>query len=290
MSWWNPVSAVTDTLGITNSGAGSGASKAAIKTMGGVKAPNLQQIALQGYTPAADYRNYLSQLGPTQLSAITTDPTVAAAQKQALSQMGQYSTGQLGNQDYANLRQIQNQQNINSQGQRQALMQNAAARGQAGSGSSLASMLGANQGAANNAAQMGTQVAGQAANRGMEATGQMGQMAGQMRGQQYGEAANAANAQDYINQFNAQNQNQAGMGYAQLLNQLGQQNTDVHNQQTMYNQNQVPQQNFQNQMTQAQGLANAYQGAAQNQQQAAATTTGFFGSALGAASRAGGGK
>ncbi len=187
---------------------------------------------------------------------------------QALAKLQQIGNqGGLTSVDRAQLNQIQNQVSNQSAANRAATLQSMAQRGMAGSGAELATELAGNAAQTQSAADQGFNVAAQAQQRALQAIQQAGSMGGQIENTQFGEAAQKAQAQDAINRFNAQNaQNVAGQNvqranYAQERNlnaqqQIGSANTNLENQQQVYNKG-LQQQNFENQMQKQQGISNA---------------------------------
>lgn len=205
------------------------------------------------------------QIGSNALNNVTTDPRLAAAQMGALQSLQQQGTSGLTASDKANLQQIENQASQQAASQNAGTLQQFAQRGQAGSGASLAAQLMNNQNASNTANQRSLQVAGQAQQNALQATAAAGNLGQSMQGQQYGEAANAAQAQNAINQFNTQNsqavlgtntqaQNQAQAYNLNNAQGISNTNTGIQNQQQQYN-SQLQQQNFEDQVQKAGGVA-----------------------------------
>lgn len=231
-----------------------------------------------GYNPASA----VSQ-GDSNLRNVVTDPRLKEAQLKALASLQDVGdSGGMTMADKANLARIQNDSASADASRRAAILQNMQQRGMGGSGSELLAQLSSSQAATDRQAQQGLDVAGMAQQRALQSLQDAGGLAGNLRGQDYGEKANAAAAQDAIDRFNAQNQtamntDNAHMGYqaglnnaqmglqAQATNQGARQgvynkNTDTANQQQYFNQFQIPQQNYQNQM----GLQGAKSGTLQN--------------------------
>ncbi len=130
-------------------------------------------------------------------------------------------------------------------GAQSAVQRGMANRGLDGSGMSFALQQQGAQAAANRANAMGIQAASDARGRYMTALGQAGQMSGQMRSQD----ASALQAQDAINMFNARAQSDADRYNAQL-----------------------PQQQFDNEMSLAGAESNARNGVATGYERAADRT------------------
>lgn len=238
----------------------------------GVPPDQALQVVLQKYQSAGNLTPQTAQTmkqGSTNLAGVQTNPQFSQAQLNALTQLQQMgSNGGETLADKANLNNTLNQVASKNQGTQQAILQNAQERGQLGSGQSLSAQLQAAQGAANQSNQAGLDINAQAQNRALQALMGAGQMGGQMQQQQYGQLANAAKAQDAISQFNTansqnvQNQNTAMKNYANQYNlqnqqNINNQNTNTGNQQALYNSQQI-QQNFNDQIQKANGLAGAY--------------------------------
>lgn len=188
------------------------------------------------------YQQYQNagQLTPAQEQTINAAPSIAgqttgnkdlqSAQMQALNSLKNVSQTGMSSTDRARLNQIQQQAATQAEGQKQAIMQNFAQRGQGGSGNELLAQLQAGQNASNQANQAGLGVAANAQQNALQALGQYGQQAGQMEGQQFGQQFQAGSAADQLNRFNTQNQlaqqarNVAGQNAAQQYNLQNQQN------------------------------------------------------------------
>lgn len=159
------------------------------------------------------------KLAGSEFSNISEDPRLKAAQMKALAGLQDvYNQGGLTAQDRARIAQINEQINQQEQAQRNAILQNARARGTAGSGLEYAQQLAAQQQGANTRAMQGVNTAAEANRRALEALQQSGQLGGQIRGQEYGMASDKARALDEIARFNANatSQNQASRAqYAQ---------------------------------------------------------------------------
>lgn len=244
----------------------------ALANIQGVNTPSIaeQELALQNEKSAGqlnpNMEGTVSQ-GGTGLSNISVDPRLRNAQMQALTSLQQQGQSGLTATDRQALNQVLNQQQQQSNSANQAVLQNMAARGQGGSGATLAAQLANNQNASNNGLTRSLGVAAQAQQNALNATAQSGQLGSQLEGQQYGESANAANAQDAINRFNAQNSQQVmgtntgAKNAAQQLNlqnaqNIANTNTGISNQQQQYNKG-LYQQQYNNQMGKAQAEAGA---------------------------------
>jgi len=184
---------------------------------GDLPLPELERLLLQGDTyvgdvtaPVIDAPERLqahtveaATQGNTEMSNISVDPRLKAAQLNALSQMQEIgSNGGMNLADKANLSRIQSETSQADRGRRDAVLQNMNARGMGGSGAELMAQLQSSQAATDRSSQAGLDVAAQAQSRALQAMMQSGQMGGEMRGQEFGEQAKIASAQDAINNFN----------------------------------------------------------------------------------------
>lgn len=258
----------------------------AIDAFNSIKTPALADLQVQ----LNDYVNQgiitpeqaeASLLGSNAFDSIATDPSNTAAQKLALTQLQQIgSQGGMTAIDKAQMNDISDEQNQQNRSQNEATMQQARQRGVGGSGVSQVNQLINEQGNADRAARSGTQVAANAQARALQAIMQAGQLGGQMQAQEYGEQANKANAQNAIQQFNAQTQtannqyNTAAANNAQAANVANAQNvanmnTQTQNANKQYNaqQNQTV---FNDNLAKANGVAGTYNNWANDASQAAA--------------------
>lgn len=204
----------------------------------------------------------------SELNAYKQNPEAYTAQMQALQQLQRLGAeGGLTAMDKAQMNQIQNQINAQEKANRNAILQNYAARGMGGSGVELAQQLAGNQAATQTAADQGFNVAAQAQQRALQAIQGAGQLGTGIETQQFGEAAQRAAAQNAINAFNTQNQqatlgrNVANLNEAQRLNlanqqALNQSNAAIANAQQIANKG-LYQQQFTNQMEKARGMSSA---------------------------------
>ena len=256
----------------------------------GVPTAQAQQIALEHYQSSGQLTPQQAQAFKQQgtaLNNIQLNPQEKQSQLNALNQLQQIgSNGGMLLSDKAQLAQQMANTNAQAQGANQAVLSNANQRGQLGSGLSLIAQLQNSQNAANQNQQNSLSIAGQAQQRALQALSSAGQLGGQLRGQDYDIAANAAKAQDAINNFNTQNtqnvsnantsMNNAAQQYNLQNNQnIMNANTSTDNQQQIYNQ-QLQQQQFQDQMQQAQAAANARSQQASNLLQGGQNQAGQF--------------
>jgi hypothetical protein len=171
--------------------------------------PNMAQpLVLQNLKSQGVLTPQLQQeinLGPSQLANIHQNQADVNAQQSALSSLIQQGAGGMTPQEKAAFIQMQGSNLGAANAQRQSILQQAQQQGIADSGTKLAAQLQAGQSGANNALSQGNQLASLSNQNALAAMSQAGQLGGQMNQQQYNIAANAAQAQDTINRFNAQN-------------------------------------------------------------------------------------
>lgn len=231
------------------------------------------QVELERYRVSGQLSPQMEQAfqqSQTGLKGMAVDSTGRAAETAALAKMQEIAGhGGLDAQAQQQIQQATNQTNANEQGQRGAIVQNAAARGMgAGGGAMLAAELQASQGDANQAAAAGQTAAAGAQQRALQALQDSSTAGHALHSSDYGEAAAAAQAQDAINRFNTQNSqtvantNTSTTNAAQAANLANAQsvanaNTGVANQEETHNKA-LPQQVFQDEAQKAGGVAGAY--------------------------------
>lgn len=255
-----------------------------------VPTPEEQKILLETMKVQGELTPEMEQVitqGSSELANVSTDPRLKDAQLAALSSLQEIAGADgMSTTDKVKFNQIQSENNRNEQGQRGAIMQDMARRGQAGSGMELAAQLMNQQASAERASQQGMDVKAQAERRALEALMQGGQLAGDMRGQEFSEKARAAEAQDAINRFNAANrqsvlgQNTDRRNQAQASNldnrqSIANTNVGVRNQQEMHNKGLV-QQNYDNKLKKAAGMTGQMGGMAQSRDAAADRSAGMW--------------
>lgn len=243
-----------------------------LKSMGDLN-PELQENVLQE---------------DTAFQEISEDPRLRKAQLDALSTLSNISSeGGMDAQAMATLAGAQSQAGQMARGNREALMQNAAARGVGGSGLEFVLSDQANQNAANQFANESLNAAAAAEARKMEALQGMAGLGGQMRSQDFNVASTKANAQDAINRFNATNRTQIGganvdrrnTAMAQNLQnkqQLSNQNVALKNSQQQYNK-ELLQNKFDNEIKRAQGISGSSAQVANAQLQGGQAVAGTLG-------------
>jgi hypothetical protein len=281
--------------------------QAALNQILGVSAPTTQQLQL---SPLAQYES-TGNLNPAEMQAAQAGNNALANEdlssvpmsvmQQALAQEGTIANAQgMTPQEQSQIAQAEETVNENTAGQRGAIAQQFAGEGVP---QSLISAALQNQSAGQNSEQEyqnALQAQGQAANQGITALANEGQLAGQEYGLQAGQANTVAAAQNALNQFNAQNTQQAGL--ANQANQQAANTYNTQNAQTLANQNVqgeqeaqyqnevvAPQQAYQDALQKAEAAANAENGLASQAtgvgQQTAGVASGIV-SALGSGASA----
>jgi hypothetical protein len=234
-----------------------------------IQAPNiedmqvqLEQLVQQGTLSPEQAQVFLQ--GQSQMQDVNQSDETKQAQMDALAGLQDItSSGGMTAQDKALINQIQGQEDARSRGAREAILQNAQARGAGGSGLELMAQLQNQQDSATRAAQRGTDVAAQAQARALQALQAQGQMGSQIGSQQFQQDASKAAAEDAISRFNIQQQtganqtNVAANNAAQAKNlaakqQIADQNTGTRNQQQQHNKALIQQQ-YENELKKRQG-------------------------------------
>lgn len=237
---------------------------------------NLPQETVQGTINPNEIQT--AEQAPTEFNNIALDPSTRQAQINALT----------GYQDIANsggldasaklgIQQAIDQANIQSQGAQGAIQNQAQAMGQGGGNFALTQRALAAQGASNNAATQGLQQAAEAeANREAALNG-MANIGGAINAADYSQAANKAASQNTINASNTAAKNAANTGNvannltAQTANLQNAQNVNASNtaanQGNAYYNAGLTQQQFNNELSKANGMAgvNQAQASAANQ-------------------------
>lgn len=255
----------------------------------------LQQLVQQGVITPEDAQAAL--VGDSAMSGITLDPKLKENQMAALSQLsGIVEGGGLSDPDRAALMKLNNEEDTHARGAREAILQNAQARGVGGSGLEIMAELQNAQDAAGRASMRGTDVAADARNRALQAIMEQGNLSGQIANQEFGQKAQVAGAQDAIAKFNAQNQQGINLANTQAHNSaqeanlaskqnISNQNVGLNNQQQEYNKNLI-QQNYENELKKRSGQAGIAQGnaaaAGQNSQNQANANNQMISTVIGA--------
>lgn len=220
----------------------------------------LTPLMQQGVLTPEQYQTISSK--PSDFTNINLDPTSREAETGALNQL--QDIGNAGGQDAefrAAMNEARNSANTTLQGQRGAIMQNAAERGATNSNLTAANQLAQASQDAYNLNSQTTQAASDAEARALQAIQGSASLAGNINSQDYQQASDRAKAIDAINAYNAQNAQaqssantstansaqQYNLGLKQNIAQYNNQNT---NDQSKYNAA-LPQQVFQNKLAQA---------------------------------------
>lgn len=241
----------------------------AVGAYNGLTPPSFTPVNYQGPQVATE--------GPSAMSGVTTNPANNAAQTAQLAALSRLSAnGGRNAASDANLASIQANENANARGQRDAIMQNAAARGQGGSGASLLAQLQGSQAATDRQSAEDLGVAGQEANTAIGAGQAAAGIGSNMENQEFGEGAAKAAAADNVARFNAGNQQAANNGAAEANNAS----------QTMNNFT-APQQTYADTAQKAAGQAGAYEAGTGYYGQQAAIAAQTQGNQLGAATQLG---
>lgn len=225
----------------------------------------LEQLVQQGVITPEQAQAQLAER--SEMNNISTDPKLKQAQMAALSGLQEISDGGgMTASDRAMLSQIKNEENAAARGQREAILQNAQARGMGGSGLELMSQMQNQQASATRNAQRDMDVAGLAQQRALDALIQGGQLGGQIQAQDFNQQAQIAQANDAISKFNAQNKQQTNLANvaannaAQATNLQNKQavadaNVNNRNMQQQYNKDLI-QKNFDNEIKKRGGQVN----------------------------------
>ncbi len=206
---------------------------------------HLQQLVQQGVINPEEAATILQ--GGSAYNQIQSDPNLKHNQMDALAGLQDVSdSGGMTTMDQANLAKIASQEDAAARGKREAILQNANARGLGGSGLELMSQMQNQQDSATRKSQRDLDVAGMAQDRALQALMQQGQLSGQIQNQDFNQQAQKAGANDAISRFNAQNQqnqlnqNVTARNASQIANlnskqNIANSNADLQNQQQKYN-------------------------------------------------------
>jgi len=258
---------------------------------------NLPMETVQGTVTPGQIQ--VAQQAPSAYNAIALDPATRAAQMAALGQYTNIANAPgLDPAAKLALQQTIDAANAQSQGAQGAIMNQAQAEGVGGGDFALTQRAIAAQGASNNAATQGLQAAAMAEANREAALNQMANIGGSINASDYGQAANKAAAQNVINATNQGYTNAANTGNVANQIQAGEFNTNtaqgVNAANTAAGQNKIyynaalPQQQFQNELAKASGIAGVSGSQANAAQSAQNANLGFTGSLLGAAGTIGG--
>jgi len=193
----------------------------------------LEELVLQGTISPEEARTYMQE--SSSMNNIKEDPNLKKQQMGALSALEELGQGGLTDMDRADINRVQTQSDTASRGKRDAIMQNAQARGMGGSGMSIMAQLQNQQDAASNQSQRDMDITALSKNRSLDALIQGGNLAGNMQNQNFNQQAQVAGANDAISRFNAQNmQNQNNLNVG---NRNAAQEANLANRQSIANAN-----------------------------------------------------
>lgn len=209
------------------------------------------------------------QMGASQMEDVQMDPRLQAAQRAALDEMTGLGQTGLGAEDKAAFNQLRRQAAGAAEAQQASTLQEMASRGMLDSGANLAAQLQAGQSQADRMSQEGDRLAASAAEARRAALGQQANMASQMSAQDLGLKTNKASAADTIAQFNTQQRAATGAANQGYRIDRATQLANLRNQEEVGNKGLI-QQNFQNQVQRAGGVAQQQSQMASNLQQQAA--------------------
>lgn len=271
--------------------------QANVPTIASETVSNLPQETVQGTVNPNAIQ--VANQAPSAYNNISLDPATRAAQMSALSQYTNIAnSGGLDANAKLALQQTIDAANTSAAGQRGALQQQAQAQGQGGGDFNLVQQAIANQGNANTAATQGLETAAMAEANRQNALNQMSNIGGGVNAADYSQAANKAGAQNAINATNQGYTNAANTGNVSNQIQTGEFNTgtaqNVNAANTAAGQNQVyynanlPQQQFNNELSKASGIAGVSAQQANAAQNATNAGLDFAGSLLGTAGTIGG--
>lgn len=280
------------------------AAKRAAGAFSSIELPDIEKmkLALEQYQLTGEYNPLVEQalqLGPSAFENVSTDPRLKQNQMMALQAVADKANTGLSQSDMAAFDLARRNSQRESQSRDQGILQNLAQRGQAGGGSEIALRAISNQEAADRQAQQDLDMAQKQEQARMQALQSLAQMSGSMRTQDYGEQTDLAKARDTINQYNQANsqsigqRNIANQNIAQQQNlatkqRLSESNTNLSNDQQKYNKG-LQQQNFNNQISRAGGVAQGQNQLANTYaNQAANTAAGYsaIGNAVGTGANA----
>lgn len=254
-------------------GGGSDSSEEAVNLFNGLTAPDIEAMKLR-------LKEYVEQgqLSPEQAEAILVnqnsydsmdlDTEGRDAMLGALSKLEEIgSAGGLTATDRSRLQDIETQEQTAARGAREAILQNAQARGVGGSGVELLAQLTNAQDAATRQSARDMDVAALAEQRALDAIMKSGELGGNINQQQFGQQKAIADSKNEIAKFNAANTQQVNLANtaannnAQAKNLENKQtianaNVDQANKAQQYNKGLI-QQNFNNDMDIRKAKANA---------------------------------
>lgn len=261
----NPISSLWGTLsgnGIkgNQNAAGSNVDEAKA-AYSGLTPPTFSPVNYQG--PASAPGATATAAGPSTMNGVSTNPAYNQQQQAQMTALARLSAnGGRNAASESNLAAIQAGENANAKGQRDAIMQNAEARGQGGSGASLLAQLQGSQAATDRQSAEDLGVAGQEANTALGAGQSAAGIGAGMENQAFGESAAKAAANDAVNRFNAGENTGVSEFNSQQQQGVNNATAAAKNAGQTMNNFQMPQQTYQDTYQKASGTAGADMGAA----------------------------
>lgn len=158
----------------------------------------------------------------SSLAEAGADPMAIEAQRAALQRMGQVARSGYTAEDRAVEQRARSNAAQFERQQREAIMQQAAARGMQGAGTTLGAQLAAQQGAANRNSQASADMAANAQRRALAALQMQNSAAGAMRGQSFNEDATRRSAADEANRYMIDGQRSASRDQFSARGQVAQ--------------------------------------------------------------------
>ncbi len=227
----------------------------------GIPTVEAQRIALQD--PELVGLLEAEQLAESEMGNIAVDPRMREAQMSALEEMSGLARTGLGAEDRAAYNDLRRGAASAAQAQQATAIQNASASGTLDSGSNLMAQLNAGQQQANRMSSEGDRLAANASAARREALSQKANLATQLGAQDFSQKSQVAQSADAINRFNSQNRqdvNNQNLASRQTIS--NQANANRNNEQ-MHNKA-LLQQDYQNRIQKAGGVAQATQSLANN--------------------------
>lgn len=227
-------------------------------------------------------------LGPSEMAGIATDPGLRNTQMKALNRLQEIGdAGGMDAQFLSDSNRVLTDVNAANRGREGAIQQNLATRGLSGGMSELVQRNLSAQNASNQQAQSALDLKAQAEQRALASLMNSGQLANQIQGQDFNQASAKAQAADSIAKFNAQNlqgvnsrntatKNNAQQWNAQNAQTAANSNVGAKNEAQQYNLG-LGQQNFNNQIKKAGGVADQYNAIGQSKDKERQEDKGFVG-------------
>ena len=281
------LSGLTDTLGLTDSGAAAeaagkaeGMSREQMERLAAIENLSEEDLAVVLQSPELVGLLEAEGIDPSELENITEDSGLRENQLAALQGLKDQSEQGLTAQDKYQMEQMLGDVSANERASQAQIEDQMARRGMQSSGAALMAQQQNKQSGSNQAREKAMQMAAQAQQNKMGALAQLGQQSGQMAGQDFARKSQVASAQDAISRANAMNRQNVNAQNLGAKQNIANQGANINNQQQMYNagakqqilDNEFKKAGAQNQVSQ--GMANNYMGQAQAQQQADAATIG----------------